>query len=115
MNLTLRNKKILNWILMVLFSITLLVTGIWNISNLNKVKYLTKENTEYREKIDSLEHYCKELGSLSSITVSCTISMKNTGLINQVNASQIAKEISSTTRQEILDSLYILKLKTPQK
>lgn len=110
MNLTLRNKKILNWILMAIFSITLLVTGIWNISNINKVKYLTKDNTEYAQKIDSLEHYCKELGSLSSITVSCSINMKNTALINQVNATQIAKEISSTTRQEILDSLYMNKL-----
>ena len=74
----------------------------------NKIKYYKQTITEQTIIIDSLQKENKAIGSLSAITVNVqfTLTQKNILSLSQLNAHNIAKDISSMTKAELYDSLY---------
>ena len=73
----------------------------------NKIKELKQEVTELTMKADSLNEELQYLGAMDVIRVNVTFTLnqKNVASINFGNYQNIAKEVASITRRELLDSL----------
>lgn len=73
----------------------------------SKIKELKKEVTELTMKADSLSEEVQFLGAMDVIRVNVTFTLnqKNVASINFGNYQNIAKEVASITRRELLDSL----------
>lgn len=104
--IVLASIQIVTLILMITFAVMLRHRNITIKQQQNTIKAQT-------EQIDSLTAVNRALGAEDVLTVNVNfaITQKNVLSFSQTNAQNIAREVSTITRQELYDSLYAIKTK----
>lgn len=104
--IALASIQIVTLILMITFAVMLRHRNITIKQQKNTIKAQT-------EQIDSLTAVNRALGAEDVLTVNVNfaITQKNVLSFSQTNAQNIAREVSTITRQELYDSLYAIKTK----
>lgn len=103
-----KKKKIVIVAALAVVLVTLLVALIVSTAKRKTtIKHLNQELTELQIVADSLADECQYLGAMDviRINVNFNLNQKNIASINFGNYKNIAKEVATITRRELLDSL----------